>query len=57
MHLLYDSAGSNCDAFRGKWGLQHSLPTDDYVLLLNKFSHLSGVILYACRKLDRHIDD
>ena len=29
---------------------------DKYILLLNNFSYLNGVALYACRKPDGHID-
>ena len=31
-------------------------PTDKYVLQLNNFGHSNRVTLYACRKLDGHID-
>ena len=49
--LYFDSSGSNCDAFGYK-----PCPDDDYVLLLDNFSHLNGVAFYACGKLDGHID-
>ena len=31
-------------------------PADEYILLLNNFSHLSGIALLACGKLDGHIE-
>ena len=34
----------------------HPYTADEYVLLLTKFNHLNGVPLYACGKLDGHID-
>ena len=32
------------------------MPANEYVLLLNNFSHLNGVALYDCGTLDGHID-
>ena len=31
-----------------------SCPADEYILLLNNFSHLNGVALWVCGKLDEH---